>query len=177
MATSQDVRGTRWSNIPGNRGDVMQEAADDLRKSRRGLNVDTSELQGGAREAVREAGQRATTRNVGRLGAVGAALQGGYEVGSEINKRTGLSDKIVDTLSRDSKRERAIKKMLDAGEENDVSIMRKVDAEIAAKKAAKGDEPEPEYRGGPAAYKKGGMTASKRADGIAQRGKTRGRMV
>ena len=27
------------------------------------------------------------------------------------------------------------------------------------------------------AYKKGGMTASKRADGIAQRGKTRGRMV
>ena len=26
-------------------------------------------------------------------------------------------------------------------------------------------------------YKKGGMTASKRADGIAQRGKTRGRMV
>ena len=177
MATSQDVRGTRWSSIPGNRGDVVEDVAEDLRRSRRGRNVDTSELRGGAREAVREAGQRATTRNLGRLGAVGAALQGGYEVGSEINKRTGLSDKIVDAMSHNTERERAIKKMLRADEESDASIMRKVDAEIAAKKAAKGDEPEPEYRGGPAAYKKGGMTASKRADGIAQRGKTRCKMV
>ena len=181
MATSREVRDTRWSNLPGNRSDVVEDTAEDLRRSKRGRNVDTSELRGGAREAVREAGQRATNRNLGRLGAVGAALQGGYEVGSEINKRTGLSDKIVDTLSRDSKRERAIKKMLDADEESDVSIMRKVDAQIAAEKAAQGTEPEPEYRGGPAAYKKGGVvksvSASRRADGIAQRGKTRGKMV
>jgi len=47
----------------------------------------------------------------------------------------------------------------------------------AASRAARG-EIKRETRGmAPDAYKKGGMTASKRADGIAQRGKTRGTIV
>lgn len=180
MATSQEVRATKWSSIPGSRGDVMDEVAEDIRKARRGQGVDSSDLKGGAREAVREAGRRATNRNLGRAGAVGAALQAGYEIGSDINKRTGLSDKIVDVASRNTKRERDIQRMLnEPGEESYASIARKVDAEMAAEKAAKGDEPEPEYRGGPR-YKKGGavksVSASKRADGIAQRGKTRGKV-
>jgi hypothetical protein len=45
-------------------------------------------------------------------------------------------------------------------------ILRKVDEDIEAEKYAKPDK-----------YKSGGKTASSRADGCCQRGKTRGKMV
>jgi hypothetical protein len=112
-----------------------------------------------------------------RQGAAELALEGGMWLGDKLNKRYGISDKIVDAMSRNSPREQAVERMLK--DEDDISIGRRVDAQIAAEKAAKRDEPEPEYRGGPPpSYKKGGkVSASSRADGIAKRGKTRGKMV
>ena len=54
-------------------------------------------------------------------------------------------------------------------------------AERAARDEAKAmkeqDAADKAYEASRTSYKKGGMTASKRADGIAQRGKTRGTMV
>jgi lactam utilization protein B len=104
-------------------------------------------------------------RSAGRLGAAGAAGEVGYGLGREIDERTGAGKKMVESseglkaiakkmgdsdrvkLSEDSKNRIA-------DMEND-QAMREVYAE---KKYAKGG------------------SVSPRADGIAQRGKTKGRM-
>lgn len=87
---------TRWDNLPGLKDDVVERAKEDLAKGKKGRNVDSSKLTGGAREAVREAGRRAENRNVGRAGAAQAALEGGYMLGREIDKATGAGKKLVD---------------------------------------------------------------------------------
>lgn len=48
---------------------------------------------------------------------------------------------------------------------------------LSRRKKAESSMPDVDTMGNTTGYKKGGMTASKRADGIAQRGKTRGTMV
>ena len=191
MATG--IRGTRWSGIPGGKDDVVERIKEDLAKGKKGRDVDSSKLTGGAKEAVREAGRRAERRNVGRGGAAQAALSAGYEVGRAIDEETGLGKKIVEKSGLG----RAAEKAADRGEKVELSksskerladmevdeTMREVDEERKGRKYAEKDKPT-EYRGDDE-YKRGGrvkkmasggMTASKRADGIATKGKTKCKM-
>jgi hypothetical protein len=87
---------TRWDNLPGLKDDVVERAKEDFAKGKKGRNVDSSKLTGGAKDAVREAGRRAENRNVGRGGAGLAALEAGYMAGRELDKATGVGKKLVD---------------------------------------------------------------------------------
>jgi hypothetical protein len=87
---------TRWDNLPGLRDDVVARDREDTAKAKKGREVDSSKLKGGAKEAVREAGQRAENRKVGRRAGALGALEGGYMIGREIDKATGVGKKIVD---------------------------------------------------------------------------------
>ena len=191
MATG--TRGTRWSGIPGGKDDVIDRIKEDLAKGKKGRDVDSSKLTGGAKEAVREAGRRADTRNVGRGGGAQAALSAGYTLGRAIDEETGLGKKIVEKSGLG----RAAEKAADRGEKVELSksskerladmeidkTMREVDEERKGRKYAEKDKPT-EYRGDDE-FKRGGrvkkmasggMTASKRADGIATKGKTKCKM-
>jgi hypothetical protein len=180
MATRAEVKNTRWSNIPRFDDDVVRSVREDFEKGKRGRNVDSSNLRGGAREAVREAGKRADNRNIGRANLSGAALQFGYDAGRYIDEKTGAGKKLVDATGLGRATDAVVNKRdkvtmnKDAKQRledyEDAEIARKVDEDIAGEKATKREVD----------YKKGGMTKSKassRADGIAQRGKTRGKMV
>jgi len=191
MATG--TRGTRWSGIPGGRDDVFERIREDAAKGKKGRDVDSSKLSGTAKEVVREAGRRADTRNVGRAGAAQAALSGGYELGRAIDEKTGLGKKIVEKSGLGKAAEKAAdrrdkvelsksaKERLEDMEADEA--LREVDAERKARKYAEKDKPT-EYRGDDefkhgGRVKKmasGGMTASKRADGIATKGKTKCKM-
>jgi hypothetical protein len=200
---------TRWDNLPGLKDDVIERAKEDFAKGKKGRNVDSSKLTGGAKEAVREAGRRAENRNVGRAGAGQVMFEIGYGVGRKIDEKTGLGKKIVDKSGLGSAAEKAAnrrdkvelskdaKARLD--EEEVDNYRRETEAEDKERKAYSGKDEE-NYKGD--GMKKGGMTAkfmsfSKKgkpagmkpvtkmasggsfrasANGIAQRGKTRGKM-
>ena len=74
---------------------------------------------------------------------------------------------------------RAVKNFMAGKRGSDV--MKDIEGDAGLMRGAKtaGEKAVGEFRNNPtdSPYAKGGMTASKRADGIAQRGKTRGRMV
>ena len=186
---------TRWDNLPGLKDDVVERAKEDFAKGKKGRNVDSSKLTGGAKEAVREAGKRADNRNVGRAGAGQVMFEIGYGVGRKIDEKTGLGKKMVDKSGLGDAAEKAAnrrdkvelskdaKARLD--EEEVDNYRREIEAEDKARKAYSGKDEE-SYKGdgmkrGGKVVKmaSGGMTsssASKRADGIATKGKTRGKM-
>jgi len=207
MVGSVDMA-TRWDNLPGIRDDVVERVKEDLRKGEKGRNVDSSNLKGGAKDAVREAGMRATNRNIGRAGAAQAALEAGYAAGKALDEKTGLGKKMVEKSGMGKLAEKAAnardkvelsQSVKDRLEDEEVdNAMREV---TARQKAGEFDpergNSEAMKRGGsvktakymsfsktgkPAGMKpvtrmaSGGMTASRRADGIAQKGKTRGKM-
>jgi len=193
---------TRWDNLPGLKDDVVERAKEDFAKGKKGRNVDSSKLTGGAKEAVREAGKRADNRNVGRAGAGQVMFEIGYGVGRKIDEKTGLGKKMVDKSGLGSAAEKAAnrrdkvelskdaKARLD--EEEVDNYRRETDANEKARREYSGRyedgtrlPSEENYKGdgmkrGGRVKKmaSGGMTsgassASKRADGIASRGKTR----
>lgn len=191
---------TRWDNLPGLKDDVVERAKEDFAKGKKGRNVDSSKLTGGAKEAVREAGKRADNRNVGRAGAGQVMFEIGYGVGRKIDEKTGLGKKIVDKSGLGSAAEKAAnrrdkvelskdaKARLD--EEEVDNYRRETDANEKARREYSGRyedgtrlPSEENYKGdgmkrGGKVTKmaSGGMTASRRADGIAVKGKTRGKM-
>jgi hypothetical protein len=193
---------TRWDNLPGLKDDVVERAKEDFAKGKKGRNVDSSKLTGGAKEAVREAGKRADNRNVGRAGAGQVMFEIGYGIGRKIDEKTGLGKKMVDKSGLGSAAEKAAnrrdkvelskdaKARLD--EEEVDNYRRETDANEKARREYSGRyedgtrlPSEENYKGdgmkrGGRVKKmaSGGMTsgassASKRADGIASRGKTR----
>jgi hypothetical protein len=87
---------TRWDNVPKLNDDVVKSAKEDVAKAKKGRDVDSSKLTGGAKDAVREAGKRASNRNIGRGGLPAAALAVGYGVGRMLDEETGVGKKIVD---------------------------------------------------------------------------------
>lgn len=87
---------TRWDNVPKLTDDVVKSAKEDAAKAQKGRNVDSSKLTGGAKDAVREAGKRASNRNIGRGGLPAAALAIGYGAGRMLDEETGIGKKIVD---------------------------------------------------------------------------------
>ena len=201
MATG--TRGTRWSGIPGGKDDVFDRIKEDVAKGKKGRDVDSSKLSGGAKEAVREAGRRADTRNVGRGGAAQAALSAGYELGREVDESgipftggvgKGIGKKMVEKsgLGRAAEKSANSRDKVELSKSSkerlaDMEIdetMREVDRDIKATKEYSGKDKPSEYRGDDA-FKRGGkvkkmasggMTASRRADGIATKGKTKCKM-
>jgi hypothetical protein len=200
---------TRWDNLPGLKDDVIERAKEDLRKSEKGRNVDSSKLTGGAKDAVREAGARATNRNIGRAGAAQAALEAGYAAGRALDEKTGLGKKMVEksglgkmaekaASARDKvELSRSAKDRLE-DEEVDSAVRGVMAREKAGEFSQERGNSDAMKRGGsvktakymsfsktgkPAGMKpvtkmaSGGMTASRRADGIATKGKTKGRFV
>ena len=209
---------TRWDNLPGLKDDVVERAKEDFAKGKKGRNVDSSKLTGGAKEAVREAGKRADNRNVGRAGAGQVMFEIGYGVGRKIDEKTGLGKKMVDKSGLGSAAEKAanrrdkVELSKDArarlDEEEVDNYRRETDANEKARREYSGRyedgtrlPSEESYkgdgmkkggmtakfmsfskRGRPAGMKpvtkmaSGGMAASRRADGIAVKGKTRGKM-
>jgi hypothetical protein len=202
---------TRWDNLPGLKDDVFERDREDTAKAKKGREVDSSKLTGGAKDAVREAGKRAENRKVGRRGAGVAAFEIGYGVGRKLDEATGIGKKIVDKSGLGSAAEKAAnrrdkvelskdaKARLD--EEEVDNYRRETEAEDKARKAYSGKDEESykgdgmkkggmtakfmsfSKKGRPAGIKpvtkmaSGGMTASHRADGIATKGKTKGRFV
>ena len=201
---------TRWDNLPGLKDDVVARDREDTAKAKKGREVDSSKLSGGAKDAVREAGKRAENRKVGRRGAGVAAFEIGYGVGRTIDEKTGLGKKMVDKSGLGDAAEKAanrrdkVELSKDArarlDEEEVDNYRRETEAEDKERKAYSGKDEE-NYKGD--GMKKGGMTAkfmsfskkgrpagmkpvtkmasggsaSRRADGIATKGKTRGKMV
>ena len=188
---------TRWDNLPGLTDDVFERDREDTAKAKKGREVDSSKLSGGAKEAVREAGKRAENRKIGRRGAGVAALEAGYMIGREIDEKTGLGKKLVEksglgsaadkAASRRDKVEltKSAKERLEDAEIDE--IRRDTDAKEKARREYSGRyedgtrlPDEESYKGdgmkrGGRVKKmaSGGMTASKRADGIATKGKTK----
>lgn len=181
---------TRWSRVPGGDDDVIERSREDVQKVRKGMDVDKSNLKGGARDAVREAGSRAGARLLNRAGAAQLAYTGGYEAGRALDEKTGIGKKLVDKSGLGDLAEKAVNRRdkvelsKEAKERVDEDnrfkeierVSREVDADIEASKYGKGDKGD---KGGE--YKRGGRVsvskASRRADGIATKGKTRGRLL
>ena len=191
---------TRWDNLPGLKDDVIERVKEDIAKGKKGRNVDSSKLTGGAKEAVREAGRRAENRNVGRAGAGQAMFELAYMGGRKLDEETGVGKKLVDKSGLGSAAEKAASRR-DKVELSKSAKERLQDEEVdEAVRSTRADEKarreysgryedgtrlpsDEDYKGdgmkrGGKVKKmaSGGMTASKRADGIATRGKTKCKM-
>jgi hypothetical protein len=176
---------------PNLREDVAASQSADNERIKRGL--DTSGTRAQNRSQVQNAAGRAITRTAGRAGLAGLAAEAGYAVGKKLDEETGVGKKMVDKSGLGSAAEKAAnrrdkvelskdaKARLD--EEEVDNYRRETEAEDKERKAYSGKDEE-NYKGdgmkrGGKVKKmaSGGMTASKRADGIATKGKTKGRFV
>lgn len=169
---------------PNLREDVISSQKADTDRIKRGL--DTSETRSQNRKQVQNTAGRAILRTAGRANLGAAALDTGYGLGREIDERTGAGKKMVEGsgalkgvadkmgASDRVRLSEAAKERLD-DMANDKAL-REVDADRESSKYGKGDEGM--KRGGK--VKKmasgGSVSASSRGDGIASKGKTRGRM-
>jgi hypothetical protein len=185
---------TRWDNVPKLTDDVVKSAKEDSAKAQKGRNVDSSKLTGGAKDAVREAGKRASNRNIGRGGLPAAALAIGYGAGRMLDEETGVGKKLVDKSGLGNLAEKAgksrdkVELSKDAKErlqdEELAQMRRDTESDEKARRAYSGryadgtrlPDEEP-YKGD--GMKKGGKvnSTSRRGDGIAQRGKTKGKYL
>lgn len=164
---------TKWDKTPSGKEDVLQRAAEDTDKVKKALDAGSSKLKGGAQQAVKEAGGRALLRNVGRAGAISSAVQAGLEIGSEINRRNPeIGKAIVEKSGLGDAVERAVKRGHEGVKLTPEARERVMTGETV-ERPAKRDRSEDTD-----GMKKGGKvsSASKRADGIASRGKTKGKM-
>ena len=159
---------------PNPKEDVVASNEADLERIKKGLDQKTNrEGERGYmdRAKTQEAAGRALSRTMGRAGAAQAAFMAGRGIGELIDKNTNVGkyiDKAIDKASVPSDR---VKLTKEAQERVDQEQAFK-DVEDAMRRVRNNEDKEREY-------KKGGRvnSASKRADGIAQRGKTRGRYI
>ena len=179
--------------MPNLREDVMSSQSADSDRIRRGL--DTSETRPQNRAQVQNAAGRAITRSLGRAGLAGLAGEAGYAIGRKIDEETGAGKKLIDKTVGPSI-DRAVaskdrvtlspeaKARIEAGEleEKVTPKPRKKETETTSPegkmRSGRNEEIDDETREKAGGYKRGGKvnSASRRGDGIAQRGKTRGKM-
>lgn len=157
---------------PNLREDTGASQRADLERIGRGLNADAATEHN--RRMQQEAGGRAVSRTLGRAGLLGAAATGGYELGKEIDKRNPkigeAIDKAIDAVAVRGERAkltpdaaRRIREMEGNDDQGaDTSSPVRAEAYDQAIRHAKGGKV---------------TSASRRADGIAKRGKTRGKYV
>ena len=135
---------------------ALESAAADMDRTNRGMNPTAKGEYN--RRMQQEAGGRGLLRNAGRAGAVSMATQAGLAIGDEIEKRTGVGKKFVDKSGLGDAVERAVKRSHEG-----------VKLKPEARERVMSGETEDMKKGGK-------VSVSRRADGIAQRGKTKGRM-
>ena len=179
---------TRWDKIPTSDYDV-KNIGRDLRAAGKALSPPEN-VKGAALDAIKAAGVRGGTRGLGAIGAGAAALQVGYDAGRELDEKTGIGKKIVDKSGLGDLAEKVAKP--DEKVELSQSAKDRIAAGELDKKPAKkvaSDEsnsgprddigkPKDLFEG--ENLKKGGKVrshSSKRGDGIAQRGHTKGRYM
>ena len=181
--------------FPNPQEDVIASQRADTERIRKGLNTDQIQNPTNRRRS-QEAGGRATLRSAGRAGLMGAAFQGGKDIGEELERRVPAVGKAADALIEKSgvgalARKGAVSpgrvELTDEARQQladkDVAeAMREADEKYQEDRRARKMDYERErelHKGAERkGFAKGGMvgSASKRADGIAQKGKTRGRM-
>ena len=157
---------------PNLRENVVSSQRADSARIQKGLEAPAARANN--RTTQQEAGGRAITRTAARAGLTAAALEGGLEAGEKLNEATGASKKLAGLAEKTSRgKSESNEDDTDTANRKEVArVLREVDADAAERKNYTGNK-----KGG--VIKKmasGGVTASKRADGIAQRGKTRGKM-
>ncbi len=168
--------------FPNLQEDVIASQRADTERIRKGLNTD--QIQNPAnRRRSQEAGGRATLRSLGRAGLMGAAFQGGKDIGEELERRVPAVGKAADALIEKSgvgalaRRGAVSPGRVELTDEARQRLTDKDDSEDAARSRKMDYERERELHKGAErkGFAKGGMvsSASKRGDGIAQRGKTR----
>jgi hypothetical protein len=184
---------TKWDNVPKLNDDVVKSTKEDLAKGQKGRNVDSSNVKGSARQNVIDAGRRADTRNLGRLAAAAGAAQLGWDAGREIDEKTGIGKAMVDKsglgdlaakmatsgdrveLSQDAKDRIA------AGELDKKASSKPMKSRASSDSYSgpRDDIGNPKEASEPS-MKRGGKVrspASKRGDGIATKGHTKGRYM
>ena len=183
---------TRWDKLPNPMQYDTKTAGRDADAVKKALNP-PKHIKGGALDSVRAAGMRGGTRLGGAAGLAGLAYESGKFIGRKIDEETGAGKKIVDetvgpsidrvigaqdrvTLSPEAKARIAAGEL---EEKETKPRTRKTGGASPEGKLRPGRNPEidDETRESAGGYKKGGkVSASSRADGIAERGKTKGRM-
>jgi hypothetical protein len=192
MATDS-VKGTRFSNLPDPTKYDLKELGKDARAAGKALSP-PEHIKGAALDAVKKAGVRGGARLGGAGAAAAGALGAGYLAGRGIDDMTGIGKKMVDesglgdlaakeavsgdrvTLTKDAQ-ERIEKGALDKKPVKRSVSRTTIKAEPSSKSESdyEGDEGYTSLN-----MKRGGVTrtpASKRADGIATKGFTKGRYM
>jgi len=171
--------------VPNPLEEVIPSQNADARRIVRGLSPDATEghrFSEVNRRRQQEAGGRATVRSALRGGAAGLAFEAGRKLGRDMDEKdpevgpfvekviekSGLGKAIADASVKPGRVE-----LTDEAKERIRGADNEREREEKAALRAMSDNA---FRG--ERYKKGGMvgSASKRGDGIAQRGKTRGRL-
>ena len=155
---------------PNLREDVVASQRADIDRIRRGLNPTAAREYN--RMLQQEAGGRGTTRTGSRAGLAGLALGTGYKIGREIDESTGVGKKIVEKSGLGD----VVDKVVNMRDKVKLSKREKADDSDDSDAS---DKFQPRYSEGDFGMKKGGKvsSASKRADGCAQRGKTKGKYL
>ena len=196
---------TRWDKIPTSDYDV-KNIGRDLRAAGKALSPPEN-VKGAALDAIKAAGVRGGTRGLGAIGAGVAASQLGYDAGRELDEKTGIGKKIVDKsglgdlAEKVAKPDEKVELSQSAKDRIAAGELDKKPAKPPSKKAASDESNSGPYSGPrddigkpknlfndmvkPKEFeskdlKKGGKVrshSSKRGDGIAQRGHTKGRYL
>ena len=179
---------------PNLREDVIASQSADNERIRRGLNADAARANN--RKTQQEAGGRAITRTGGRAGLAALAGEAGYALGRKIDEETGVGKKIVDKTVGPSI-DRAVaskdrvtlspeaKARIEAGELEEKASVKPMKRTMNSAspegkmRPGRNEEIDDETRESAGGYKRGGKvnSTSRRGDGIAQRGKTKGKYL
>ena len=172
--------------VPNPLEEVIPSQNADARRIVRGLSPDAAEghrFSEVNRRRQQEAGGRATVRSALRGGAAGLAFEAGKKFGEDLDKKDPTVGPFVEKVIEKSGLGKAIAGAsvtpgrVELTDEAKARVRGADNERERAEKAAFRELSDNAFRG--ERYKKGGMvkSASSRADGIAQRGKTKGRMI
>ena len=179
---------------PNLREDVIASQDADNDRIKRGL--DTSKTRPQNRSQVQNAAGRAITRTGGRAGLAALAGEAGYALGRKIDEETGVGKKLIDKTVGPSI-DRAVaskdrvtlspeaKARIEAGELEEKASVKPMKRTMNSAspegkmRPGRNEEIDDETRESAGGYKRGGKvnSTSRRGDGIAQRGKTKGKYL
>ena len=179
---------------PNLREDVIASQSADNERIKRGLNADAARANN--RRTQQEAGGRAITRTGGRAGLAALAGEAGYALGRKIDEETGVGKKLIDKTVGPSI-DRAVaskdrvtlspeaKARIEAGELEEKASVKPMKRTMNSAspegkmRPGRNEEIDDETRESAGWYKRGGKvnSTSRRGDGIAQRGKTKGKYL
>ena len=185
------TKGTRWSKLPDASKYDLAEAGKDVRATAKSLNVPEN-LKGAAIDAVKKAGIRGASRLAGAAGEAASAAALGYAAGRGIDNMTDLGKDLVNKTAIGKKVDEVVNDR-DKVELSQSAKDRIAAGELDKKTPAKASTSSSERYGSspdndvgtpkePTSenLKKGGKVrshASRRGDGIAVKGHTKGRYM